>query len=122
VSTWLVGETEEAGQPCVRLNNSSVTYRDDCFNGTTYRSIIGVETRGIVLQNGQEPVEVDYQRLRVRVRRISADYYRYLETTDLNEGIGLASLNQPFSTPMWKEGLASGRAANEQELVFNLIN
>jgi hypothetical protein len=122
VSTWLVGETEEAGQPCVRLNNSSVTYRDDCFNGTTYRSIIGVETRGIVLQNGQEPVEVDYQRLRVRVRRISADYYRYLETTDLNEGIGLAFFEPTFQHANVEGGFGIWAAANEQELVFNLIN
>jgi hypothetical protein len=119
-TTWLVGATEEAGQPCTSFSNGSVVYRDNCFNGTTYRSIIGVQTRGFVLQSGQELEEVDYQRLTVRVQRISEDYYRYLETAVLNQGITLAFFEPAFLHSNVEGGFGIWAAANEKEIVISL--
>jgi hypothetical protein len=121
LSNWLVGETEEAKQPCTLLTNNSVIYRDNCFNGTTYRSIIGVETSGFITEQGNpELKEVNYQKLRVRLQRISADYYRYLETADLNEGIELAFFEPSFLYSNVKGGLGIWAAANEKEIIILL--
>jgi hypothetical protein len=117
---WLVGETEEAGQPCTRFTNGSFIYRDHCFNGQTYRSIIGAETRGIVTQNSQDFNEVDFQQLNVRVQRISETYYRYLESNDLNQGIGLAFFELTFLHSNVTGGFGIWAAVNEQEKVVTL--
>ena len=119
--TWLVGETEEAKQPCTLLTNGSVIYRDNCFSGSTYRSVIGLETSGFIIQPGNPDLEeVDYQKLRIRLQRISTDYYRYLESAELNEGIELAFFEPTFLYSNIKGGFGIWAAANETEFDISL--
>jgi len=120
-NNWLVGETRDVKHPCTNIVNRSVIYRDNCFSGTTYRSIIGLETRRFITEQGNPNlIEVDSQKLRIRLQRISADYYRYLESADFYPGIELAFFEPTFLYSNIKGGLGIWAAANEKEIIINL--
>jgi len=120
-NSWLVGDTRDVKHPCTNITKSGVIYRDNCFSGTSYRSIIGLETRRLITEQGNPDfIEVDSQKLRIRLQRISADYYRYLESADFDPGIELAFFEPTFLYSNIKGGLGIWGAANEKDIIINL--
>jgi hypothetical protein len=110
----------EAGDPYGFLGNGNeFNLSDICFNGNAYTVNISVELRGSVIINNQF-LQVDAQQVVVRLRNISSNYYKHLESSYQPEGIELAFSGQNILYSNVKGGFGILAAYNEQKIIINL--
>lgn len=108
-TVWVPGDNGDIDIPCI-FYEDKIIYKDKCFNGEIYKAFIGVEASVFTSQF----VDKKLASLEIRMQKIPEEYFLYLESSRLIEGVALAFFEPPYLKTNIRNGFGILTSCNER--------